>query len=720
MLATFLRPATFALAFGLCALGAPAPTPYAWRNVVITGGGFVTGIIPHPAERNLIYVRTDVGGAYRLDSVSRVWIPITEWIHQDDWTYTGIESLGLDPTDPDRIYLAAGSYVNDWSGNGAILRSADRGATWQITPMPFKFGGNDHGRSNGERIAVDPASPNILYVGSRLDGLWRSADHGATWAQVTGFPIPEDTENVGINVVVFLPAAKPAAGEAASSATPSPVIYAATSSPTGPLWRSADAGVTWALVPGQPLGLRPHQAKFGPDGWLYLTYGDNAGPNGLTDGAVWKYHPATGTWTDITPLKPSDGDRFGYAGLGLDAQNPGTLVVSTLCRWAHHDELFRSTDGGSTWKRVSPTATYDEKGVHFLRWGKPKVDLGHWIGDLEIDPFNPDRVLYVTGMTVWGTDNLTDLDRGKPTHWVVRAQGIEETVINELVSPASGAPLLSVMWDIDGFRHERLDASPEAGFYQPHHGRNTGLAVAGRAPDIAARVHGRGGAVSRDNGRTWTPFPALPFENARNGRLALSANGDTLLWAPEGQGTWLTRDFGKTWQQAKGLPDRLHPVADRADPAHFYAYHPRDGAVYVSADRGATFAKTAQIGSGDGSLSAVFDHPGHVWLVNRSGIHRSANHGRTFERVTDEVTGSYIAFGRAAPGSRSPAIYVSGHRKPERGIFRSLDGGRSWTRLNPEGLQFHSISALAADQRVFGRVYVGSRGRGIYYGEPAK
>ena len=46
------------------------------------------------------------------------------------------------------------------------------------------------------------------------------------------------------------------------------------------------------------------------DGALYVTYGNHCGPNGVSDGAVWKLDTKSGEWTNISPVKPGGDDRF--------------------------------------------------------------------------------------------------------------------------------------------------------------------------------------------------------------------------------------------------------------------------------------------------------------------------------------------------------------------------------------------------------------------------
>jgi xyloglucan-specific exo-beta-1,4-glucanase len=231
-------PATAAAAAATSSTAAPtaAATPgggggpvgsvaYNWKNVVVLGGGFVSGIVFSPIEKDLVYARTDVGGAYRWNQADKTWIPLTDHLPRDS-NFLGIESLATDPVDANKVYLAAGTYTGSWVGNGAILRSNDRGNTWQVTDMPVKMGGNENGRSMGERLAIDPNLTSILYFGSRKGGLLKSADSGATWEKVASFTAGDNDKGIGIPVIRF-DKASGAKGKA------TPIIYAAcTAAPT--------------------------------------------------------------------------------------------------------------------------------------------------------------------------------------------------------------------------------------------------------------------------------------------------------------------------------------------------------------------------------------------------------------------------------------------------------------------------------------------------------
>src|SRR5690349_17341053 len=71
--------------------------------------------------------------SYSWDERTARWTPLTDHLGWDDWNLLGVESLAVDPAHPDRLYLALGAYAQAWAGNGAVLRSEDRGATWTRT-----------------------------------------------------------------------------------------------------------------------------------------------------------------------------------------------------------------------------------------------------------------------------------------------------------------------------------------------------------------------------------------------------------------------------------------------------------------------------------------------------------------------------------------------------------------------------------------------------------
>jgi photosystem II stability/assembly factor-like uncharacterized protein len=708
--------------------------PYQWKSVTILGGGFVSGIIFSPVAKDLIYARTDVGGAYRYNPADKSWIPLTDMFPRDT-NFLGIESIAPDPVDANKVYMAVGTYVQSWAGNGAILRSSDKGASWKKADMPIKMGGNEYGRSNGERLAVDPHATNTLFFGSRKNSLWKSTDAGASWNKVDTFPVATDPNGIGIVFVLFDP-------KSGAAGKPTQHLYAGvakTESGAG-LYESADGGATWKPVPKQPTGVMPTHAAFDANGLLYLSYANGPGPNDVTDGSVNTYNAKNGSWSNITPAAPSGADKFGYGGLAVDAAHPGTLMVTTIDRWTKGDEIFRTVDGGKSWKALNPTAVHDDAGAHYLYWERDKPSSSGWMGDIDIDPFNPGHAMYVTGQGLWATDDATSAEAGKPTHWVFLDRNLEETVVAGLSSPPSGPPLLSSVGDLGGFRHDDLDKPSPTGMFQtPIFGSGTGLDFAWKKPEIVARVGyaggaGKHGAISIDGGKTWKPFAAEPPGNGA-GSIAVSADGETFVWAPKGGNASFSHDRGATWVRAEGLPEpakipdwapiNLRPAADRVNPQKMYAYDSLKGRSFASTDGGAHFVETSSTmpnlpdyNLGSGSAQTTPGVEGDVWLTTGKELYHSTDSGKSYKSLSNVDESDAVGFGKAPPGKDYPALYLIGKVGGNAGFFRSDDGGTNWVRINDEQHQYGFTGVITGDPRVYGRVYIGTGGRGILYADP--
>jgi xyloglucan-specific exo-beta-1,4-glucanase len=728
---------------------------YIWRNVAIVGGGYVPGIVFNTKEPGLVYARTDIGGAYRWNTKVERWVPLLDSIGWDDWNLTGVDSIATDPVDPNRVYVLAGTYTNGWTNqNGAVLRSNDRGKTWQRTDLPFKSGGNMPGRNMGERLNIDPNDDSILYLGARSgNGLWKSADYGQTWGRVASFPAtgtyaqdPSDasgylSDPLGVVWTVF----DPASGDCGKS--PSRAIYVGVADLGVSIYRSTDGGDTWQALPGQPTGFMPHHAVLASNGAMYIAYNNKGGPFDGESGDVWKYQTTTGTWTRITPGSTPEDTPFGYGGLAVDARHPDTVMVAALNSWWPDTILWRSTDAGATWSRIWDWGQYPNRVLHYsqdisaapwLTFGlatdlpvlAPKV--GWMVGDLEIDPFDSNRLLYGTGATIYGSKDLTRWDRGSPIGIEVEAMGIEETAVLDLVSPPEGAPLLSALGDLGGFRHDDLSVVPGSIFTDPIAATSTSLDFAEANPSIVARVGevtpngvppaiGSAG-ISLDGGTTWSAMNVAP---GRDGVVALSADGAKLLWSPLNAAVVYSTDHGATWLASIGIPAGARVASDRADTSRFYAF--AYGTFFQSVDGGATFTPSAADGlplyGAPAQFKAVPGHVGHIWLAGGAewtayGLWFSSDGGTTFTQLLNIDQADTIGFGRPAPGHDYPALYVSAKIGGVRGIYRSDDAGSSWLRVNDDQHQYGMTSAsITGDPRVYGRVYVGTNGRGIVYGE---
>jgi photosystem II stability/assembly factor-like uncharacterized protein len=707
---------------------------YNWKNVVMLGGGFVSGVIFSPAEKGLVYARTDVGGAYRMNPADGSWIPITDAFGRADNNFMGIESIAADPVDANRVYAAVGTYVKPWQGNGAMLRSADRGKTWQKTDMPIKMGGNEYGRSNGERLAIDPNQRSILFFGSRANGLWKSTDGSVTWQQAK-FPVAGDPNVIGIVFVVF-------DKRTGAEGKPTQTLYAGVAKTDGTLYVSNDGGGSWKLVPNQPMGLMASHAAFDSNGILYVSYGSGPGPNDVVDGAVYRFDVkpgAPGAFAKISPAVPDKSDKFGYGGLAVDTAHPGVLMVTTIDRWTKGDEIYRTADGGKTWKPIRPTGVYDVAGAKYLFWDRDKPSNNGWMGDIDIDPFDTGHAFYVTGQGIWGSDDAGEADANRPTHWSFRDRGLEETVVNGLLSPPSGPPLFSVVSDLGGFRHDDLDQPPSRGmFHNPIFGNGYDIDVAWSKPELVVRVgyndNGKNGAFSSDGGATWTPFAAMAKGKAA-GCIAIAADGGAIVWSPKEGSPQTSRDRGATWTRADGAPEpskipdwapsNIRIAADRVNPKKFYIFDSMGGRAFASDDAGAHFVEShsglptlPDYNLGAGSIHAAPGVEGDVWLTTGKELYRSKDSGKTFDTVSSVGESNALGFGKPAEGKKFPAIYLIGKVNDTAGSFRSDDEGATWVRINDDSHQFGFASVIAGDPRIYGRVYLGTGGRGVLYGDP--
>ena len=681
-------------------------------NVTMGGGGYVTGVISCPAQTNLFYCKTDVGGAYRWDEPAQSWIALLDWNSQNETTYQGVESLAIDPSSPNKLYILAGtSYWN--SGNTAILRSSDYGATFAITDVTAKFKANGNGsnRQKGEGLAVDPNQGGILFCGTRANGLFKSTDSGVTWNAVNSLNTNITIASDSISFVSF----------DKTTGTPGNTtqrIFVGVYRNNTNFFVSNDAGTNWVAFANGPTNSFPERCAMAGNSHLYITFGNETTH---TNGGIMRYNPTNGVWFNCTPsaLKP-------YCGISVCATNPLKLIATTYSiyqypSWGsgnYGDLIYVSNNGGTNW-----TDLFNSGRISMNANGFPWIvgNAIHWAGALEMDPFNSDRVFVGSGNGIFITTNLNS---GLTTAtWKFMVKGLEETVPIDFIS-VPGGPFLSSIGDYGGFIHTDLTVSPATG----NMSQSSGFAYAAKKTNFIARVVSNGELYySKQLPVTWTKLPSTPGVMT-NGEVAISADSTNILWKSLVGSThtcYVTTNLGTNWTLSTGLTFNCNPVADPQNSAKFYAYNSSDGFMYVSINGGLNFSATGSVGTG-GNLTfrAAPGLEGHVWVARGgSGLRYSTNSGATF--FTGNVnTCDAIAFGKTAPGASYPTLFIWG--KPTAGstagMYRSNDQGATWVRVNDDAHEYGgrgNAGLIEGDKNVHGRVYMSSVGRGVLYMDSA-
>ena len=320
-----------------------------------------------------------------------------------------IADIEVSPADPNTWFVAVGS--------GGVWKTTNAGTTW--TPV-FD---DQPSYSIGE-VALDPSNPEVVWVGTGEnvsgrhvawgDGVYRSRDGGLSWEQM-GL---ESSEHIGKILV------DPRDGEV--------VLVAA----EGPLWspggdrgvyRSSDGGVTWTQVLGIDENTGATDLEFDPENpdvvyaatfqrrrhvWGYLAGGPGSGIWKSTDGGV--------TWREVSSGLP--GGDMGKIGLAVTPADPD-LVFATVEAGDGQQGFYRSTDKGERWTRQNG----------YISGGTGP----HYYQEIEASPTDPDLVYQMdvfiqvtrdggvsfdnlgTGMEAHSDNHALWIDPGKGHHLLV-------------------------------------------------------------------------------------------------------------------------------------------------------------------------------------------------------------------------------------------------------------------------------------------------------------
>jgi photosystem II stability/assembly factor-like uncharacterized protein len=521
-----------------------------------------------------------------------------------------------------------------------LLLAVPLAATPRWTPLG-PFGGA------ALALTVDPTNARVVYATTGLSGAFKSIDGGASW---TPLQVDDTSANVAVDPV------HPG------------TIYVAQSS--GPVLKSTDGGAHWTVAARNAANAVFSASKIAVDparpSRLYAAVFGGV-RSSLDGGATWR----------PTSRLPTPG-VFSVTALAVAPSPAGTVFAGTPVYG-----LFKSEDGASSWKPV--------------RDGLPSGS----VEALAISPSDP-RTVYVS----IGSRLFRSADGG--ASWQEVAKPAEARLISSLaVSP--GLP--DTVWAVDGLNGLAF-RSTDGGAHWTQIGPPgpwaLNVTVAPTSPStvyLGTRPHGldEGGVfASADGGTTW--------ERRNRGLAALQvrtfavdpANPDVLWAGVPDQGLFRSGDGGGSWERRSpeaptpdGFPTRTVAV-DPSAPSTVYFLAPPW--LWRTSDGGSSWTQLRGPGSPPPSVEILWvdpADPSKLWGAEGTALGaaggtllQSPDRGATWVRLSTPSPGCQIFDLAFAPSSPS-TIYLAatkpgqlGCSTPKAALFRSTDGGASWTQPN--------------------------------------
>jgi photosystem II stability/assembly factor-like uncharacterized protein len=333
--------------------------PLHWRSIGPFRGGRTRAVAGVPSQPNVFYIAQVNGGVWKTDDYGRTWTPIF-----DDQPTGSVGCIAVAPSDPNVIYVGSGEGLQrpDLSVGDGIYKSTDAGRTW--THLGLRDG------QQIPQIAVDPRDPNRILVAvaghpygpNEERGIFRSVDGGKTFEKV----LYKD-ENTGGADVLIDPANPDIAYAALWEARQGPWENAAWSGTGGGIFKSTDGGKTWRqLKSGLPEGITQANLAIAPSAPNRLI-ASVASPGVVN---LYRSDDAGESWAIITK-DPRPAGRIGGGDLSVprfNPKDPDVVIVASTVSW-------KSIDGGKTWSAFRGAPGGDDYQNVWINPNNPDVVL---------------------------------------------------------------------------------------------------------------------------------------------------------------------------------------------------------------------------------------------------------------------------------------------------------------------------------------------------------